>query len=221
MVRSEEFLREVRNNNLTAGPVSVSRIIIKYRIGEDSRRLRANFKYDGNEKMLISIRTFAGIEAARILIERDSVKINDRINKIYYRGTEKEMNAKYGFSIGDISLFLGDIGEIERTRGKIACIEGQVKVNVGSGDAKMEYIIDCGNHKIMAVRGRTGGSKGVIKGVFKDFTKEDGLKYPTEIKWSIEDRDIEIEVEMDNVKRQDNMNFIFDEEKSYALKGLL
>ncbi|MFP4489165.1 MAG: hypothetical protein ACLFN1_07660, partial [Bacteroidales bacterium] len=60
MVRSEKFFREVNSNNLTSGPVSINRIIIRYTSGGQSRRLRANMKYDGSDKMLISIRTFAG-----------------------------------------------------------------------------------------------------------------------------------------------------------------
>ncbi len=221
MVRSERFFREVRSNNLTDGPVSVSRIIVRYRSGEDSRRLRANLKYDGKDKMLISIRTFAGIEAARILMDGDSVKINDRINKIYYRGTGKEMAAKYGFSIGDIGLLLGDIGEIDQPQGRIACINGQMTITDVRNDTEMEYIFDCDNHKLMAVKGRTGSSYDLLNGVFKEFNTASGLKYPAELKWSIEDRDIEIELEMDNVKRLDNMNFIFNEDRNYTIRGIL
>ncbi len=221
MVRSERFFREVHNNNLTAGPVSVSRIIIKYRSGEESRRLRANIKYDGKEKMLISIRTFAGIEAARVLFEGDSVKINDRINRIYYRGTADEMTAKYGLNISDIGLFLGDVGEIHGHEGKIACIDGQMKIVDVKDDAKMEYIIDCSKHKLMEARGRTGGSNDIVYGVFTEFSSADGILYPAKLKWSIEARDMEIELELDNVQRLNNMNFIFNEERAYTVKSIL
>lgn len=221
MVRSENFLREVSGNNLTSGPVSINRIIIRYKSGGQSRRLRANLKYDGSDKMLISIRTFAGIEAARILAEGDSVKINDRINRIYYRGTKEELSIKYGVSLDDIGLLLGDIKEIGGQKGRLACSDGQVTIIDRTEGAEMEYIIDCSNHKLMLVSGRTGPGNNAVTGLFQNFTANDGIKYPSEIKWNITDRDTEIELELDNVMRKENMSFVFREEKSYTVKGIL
>lgn len=221
MVRSEKFLREVSGNNLTSGPVSINRIIIRYRSGGQSRRLRANLKYDGSDKMLISIRTFAGIEAARIFAEGDSVKINDRLNRIYYRGSREELSIKYGISLDDIGLLLGDIKNVRTQKGRLVCIEGQVVINDRTEGAEMEYIIDCSNHKLMLVSGRIGPGNNAVSGIFQNFTANDGITYPSEIIWNITDRDTEIELELDNVMRKENMSFVFREEKAYTVKSIL
>ncbi len=221
MVRSEKFFREVNGNNLTSGPVSINRIIIRYTSGGQSRRLRANMKYDGRDKMLISIRTFAGIEAARIFAEGDSVKINDRINRICYRGTNEDLSIKYGLSVDDIGLLLGDMIEIGGQKGKIACVDGQVKVVDMTEGTEMEYIIDCSNQKLMVVRGSTGPGNNDVRGLFKEFTDNGEVKYPAEVKWNIADRNTEIELELGNVQRKENMSFVFREGKGYTVKSIL
>lgn len=221
MVSSRRFFNEVSSNNLTAGPLSVNRIIIRYRTSEISRRFRANMKYDGNKRILISIRTFAGIEAVRIMADGDSVKVNDRINRIYYRGTNTELRQKYGVNIQDIGLLLGDMDALDDVNGELACTNDQVKINDLQGGSYMEYIIDCNKHKLKNVRGSTGTGTGVIQGEFMEFTEDEGFKYPARVKWKFDKQDLEIELEIDNVSRPGNLNFIFRKEEGYIEKSIL
>ncbi|MFP4487708.1 MAG: DUF4292 domain-containing protein, partial [Bacteroidales bacterium] len=146
---------------------------------------------------------------------------DDNINRIFYRGTKEDLSIKYGISVDDIGLLLGDMKEIGSQKGKIACIDGQVKVVDMTEGTEMEYIIDCTNRKLMVVRGRTGPGNNAVSGLFKEFTYNGEVKYPAEVKWNIADRYTEIALELDNVQRKENMSFVFREGKGYTVKSIL
>ena len=95
-INSGRFREEMKATNITGQPLSISRITITYENSYERRRLRANARLNGKGDLLVSVRTFAGIEAARILITRDTVKVADRINRICYIGETKELEEKYG-----------------------------------------------------------------------------------------------------------------------------
>ena len=219
-INAEKLVERVKLNNIIAGPLAINKIIINYEQGGESRRLRANLKYNGSDSILISIRTFAGIEAARVLIEKDTVRISDKINKIYYLGRTEELGKKYGIKFDFIDLFFGDIGNIDKRKGRLRCEEGLVKMQENVPGRTIVYTIDCNINKIKAIEGTIGYEEEKIRGTFDEFRSEDGLLYPGEISWHLNGEETVINIEMQNLKRSGSRNIIFRVGSDYKLRLL-
>ncbi|MFW5700324.1 MAG: DUF4292 domain-containing protein [Cyclobacteriaceae bacterium] len=65
---------------------SVRRMNVKIIENDEEMNLRGSVRISRDSAILVSINAFAGIEAARILLTPDSVKILDRINRSYFAG---------------------------------------------------------------------------------------------------------------------------------------
>jgi len=219
-INAEKIVERVRLNNIIAGPLAINKIIINYEQEGESRRFRANLKYNGSDSILISIRTFAGIEAARVLIEKDTVRISDKINKIYYLGSTEHLGEKYGIKFDFIDLFFGDIGNIDIRKRRLKCEEGLVKIQENVPGRTIEYTIDCNVSKIIAIEGTIGYEGEKIRGIFDEFRSEDGLLYPGKISWHLNGEETVIYIEMQNLKRSNSSNIIFRVGSDYKLRLL-
>jgi len=219
-VNSEKLLEGVKENNIIEEPLAINKISITYKEQGKRRRFRANLKFNGEETILVSIRTFAGIEAARILIDEDSVKIMDRLNKILYVGETDTMVKKYGLNKGFLKLFFGDIADLEAQTKRIKCKEGIAEINEYEKDKIVDYNIDCSLNKLVKVEGYWGEVQHKVRGTFKDFRSENGFLYPGKITWELEHQEIEMEIEMENIVRNKNNTMIFNTEPGYTIKRL-
>ncbi|MEE4215737.1 MAG: DUF4292 domain-containing protein [Bacteroidales bacterium] len=217
-INAGRFLAEMKSTNITGQPISISRITITYENSYEKRRLRANAKMNGKGDLLVSVRTFAGIEAARILIGRDTVKVADRINRICYIGETKELEKKYGVKYNFINLLFGDFLDVELTRRRIMC-EGGIAV-LDDFDRGLEYKVDCSIYKLVEAAGRLDEDGEEIKGVFSEFRAENGLIYPGSIEWDLGVNNTKIEMQMQNIRKDDNDELVFKVGDSYRVKKL-
>lgn len=89
---------------------SAGRLNIKIVDNNDELNLRGSVRIKKDSAIMVSVNAFAGIEAARLLLTRDSVKILDRINNRYFLGdyndSRKFFPVKADFDIIQ-SIFLG------------------------------------------------------------------------------------------------------------------
>ena len=217
-INSGRFREEMKATNITGQPLSISRITITYENSYERRRLRANARLNGKGDLLVSVRTFAGIEAARILITRDTVKVADRINRICYIGKTKELEEKYGVKYNFINLLFGDFMDIDLLKRRIRC-EGGIAV-LDDNRSGLEYTVDCNIYKIVGAAGTFDEEENEILGVFSEFREENGLLYPSRIKWDLGVNNTKIEMEMQNIRKNDDDELIFRVGDSYRVKKL-
>lgn len=217
-INAGRFLAEMKSTNISGQPISISRITITYENSFEKRRIRANARMNGKGDLLVSVRTFAGIEAARILIGRDTVKVADRINRICYIGETKELEKKYGVKYNFINLLFGDFVDIDLVERRIRC-DGGIAVldDFGSG---LEYTVDCNIYKLVGATGSFDEDENEILGVFSEFREENGLLYPARIKWDLGVNNTKIEMEMQNIRRNDDEELSFRVGDSYRVKKL-
>ncbi|MDT8400502.1 MAG: DUF4292 domain-containing protein [Bacteroidales bacterium] len=215
---SVKLLGELEDNNILNQPLSVNKILINYENGSEKRRLRANMKTDGMGGILLSIRAFGGIEVARVFIERDSVRMADRINRIYYTGNTEQLAEKYGLKYDYINLFFGDYDRITIKERKIRCENGRVQLN--DYYTGMEYLVDCNIKKIVEVNGSAPGDKGRISGYFSDFREEVGLLYPGSISWKLNNGSTILDIKMENLRREQKKDLKFKVESNYKRKNI-
>jgi len=217
-MNSVRFFNDVESKNIISRPISVSKISIVYESVDERRRLKANMKTDGSGSMLISIRTFAGIEAARVLITKDTVKIADRINRIYYVGSTKQIEVKYGIKYDFIDLLFGDFKRINQVKNRIRCENGIVQIVDQLNNIR--YIVDCTIYKVIEVEGKVKEGTQDFKGYFKEFRNENGILYPGIINWELEDGITDVSIEMEKVRISESKELIFKVGNNYKRKVL-
>lgn len=70
---------------------------IKYQNGDNSLSATANIRIKKDSVIWMSVSPGLGVEAARILIQKDSVFFIDRINKQYFVSGIKQLSERYNF----------------------------------------------------------------------------------------------------------------------------
>ena len=105
----EVSLNNIMQKNLTKYNFNVQKAEIQYI--EEGRNINmiASLKYRSDGKYLASVRSITGIEIARIFISKDTILVNDRINKKLYYGSTDYLEEKYGISADAIPLLFGDL----------------------------------------------------------------------------------------------------------------
>ncbi|MBS0009992.1 MAG: DUF4292 domain-containing protein [Bacteroidales bacterium] len=220
LISSEKLLTDLASNNIMNEAVTINRIIINYRHEGEKRRIRANVKYNGRDSILLSLRTFAGIEAARILIDDNMIHIMDRINKIYYNGSVEKVGDRYGISFAYVKMLFGDITDLVIRDRRIRCQNGIVDIRHISAEENLVYSIDCANSKILAVEGTVARGNNMIKGTFSDFKNENDLLYPGHVEWYINDYETELKMEISNVKRTMDPRLVFSVGREYTVRNI-
>jgi hypothetical protein len=109
-----------------------------------------NIRFVFPDQYLISLRSKTGIEAARIFITKDTVLVNDRINKIMYYGKPGDLEKRFGISYTVLPLLLGDfIGNKVGEANSQECKEGLTETNCIISGMNIKYLIDCTKKKLI------------------------------------------------------------------------
>jgi hypothetical protein len=147
---SKNIIQNVEKQNLTAKGFYIEKAEIEIINQEGSEKYLSSIKFESPDKYLISLKSRTGIEAARIYISRDTIFINDRINKKYFHGSPEYLNLKYGVSIFFIPVILGDFISDDSTKGNNTdCAQGKRKFDGRIKGLRINYIVDCWKNKIV------------------------------------------------------------------------
>lgn len=145
-------LEEIEKGNITNESFYIQKIVVKMISGEEKRSFLASIKYQRPDSFLISVRAATGIEIARILLTKDTILINDRINKILLHGSEIEARKKYGMDSRVFAVILGDL--IISKKEKISnnkCDNGYATYEVPFENGIIKYSINCNLRKAESV----------------------------------------------------------------------
>lgn len=178
-------------NNLSQNSFMIADFELNIHSGNSNERLNGTLKKDLNFNHLIVLRSFAGIEILRILVKIDSVYFIDRINKKYYSGSSLDLERIAGFSIILLPLLYGDIvfnyddstvlGKLNSANNKFdSYIEGK----------RLELYTDSSLNKLNRVIVLNSLLKTLFEFKYSDFKKVVNVIYPSYIKVSIEERNL-------------------------------
>jgi hypothetical protein len=160
--------------NLCSDNFTIKKAEIQIYSNGENQKLIAFLKYRTPGKYLISIRNKAGIEATRIYLTKDTVMINDRINKKLYTGSSKYLAKKYGVTGNALPLIVGDL-VIDKgsTNIDVKCKNG-TKNLIGVIDGKkIEYSLNCRFNKPVRTKiFNDNDNQGLILN-YSDFKKEE------------------------------------------------
>ena len=107
-IDKEGVIKGVISNNISKNGYFVRKANIDVFSGGQKESIVATLKYSQKEEYLLSLRSKTGIEFARAYIGRDSLLINDRINKILYSGKTDYLEKKFSLPVGLLPLIWGD-----------------------------------------------------------------------------------------------------------------
>ncbi len=144
---------------------------------------------------LLSIKSKAGIEIARVYLNEDSVMLNDRFNKKLYYGSASDLKKKYGLTTAVLPVILGDyINEMIVDEKKLECSDGKLDMDAIIKDVKIRYSIDCKYCKcILTVPENEQNSIG-LKIEYSSFFSSGGMNIPGRIDISEKQNDTRIEI---------------------------
>jgi hypothetical protein len=189
LVLSGEVLRQ----NITGKSFFIQKAEVEFDSEELNGKFNAIIKYK-DDKYLISIKSKTGIEIARAFLSRDSILINDRINKKFIYGKPDWAAKRFGFSYEILPVLFGDyVTSNQSVTDTIKCVRYMTGVEARVKGVKLNYEIDCKNAKVRIAENE--GSLNVVTAQieYSDYIKTDGILVPSEIKirnfkpeWSVQ-----------------------------------
>lgn len=191
-------LEAVKLHNITNGSFSISKAEVELVGKERNERIICSIKYVYPGKYLISIRNRTGIEAARLFISRDTVLLNDRINRKLYYGSNTQLLEKYGFNQSVIPLILGDyLYDDLKGYGQENCKNGYLEKKIYFNGYAVNYTIDC---KVLKVVSTKIDNDNEIKLKFSRFFVKDKILIPGEVEIENIERLTKIFIKIGNIE---------------------
>lgn len=105
----ERIISAVRKNNLTLEDFFIEKANLLLTRDDKTTKILFSVKFIKPDKYLFSIRNTTGIEGARIYVTKDTVLINDRIEKRLLYGKPKDLEKISGLPYFIINIALGDL----------------------------------------------------------------------------------------------------------------
>jgi hypothetical protein len=169
----------IKKSNLSADGFYIQKAQIEYFSGARKEIFLASVKYEYPFKYLISLKSRTGLEGARIYITRDSILVNDRINKIVYFGSTYDIRKKFGIDQSFISLLFGDFVDNEnRKMNESECINGTLSIDRFIHGLILHYIIDCRNEKVKSAAVANNSEMKGIEFSYEKYKRLSGIILP-------------------------------------------
>jgi hypothetical protein len=148
----ENILESVKKLNITNSGFFIQKAEIEIVTQKSKTNFIANVRFELPYKFLITLKSKAGIEGARIYVSEDTILINDRINKKLYTGNALYLKRKYGLTQNLLPIVFGDIVLSENfTQETNECKENVLNIISSVKGILVNYKIDCGKRKIKQV----------------------------------------------------------------------
>ena len=152
---SDKLFENIIKQNITLNNFFIQKSEIEISSQEGTQKVLGSVKFETPGKYLISIKSITGIEIARIFIYEDTIRINDRINRKQYSGSNQYLKSKYGITTSVLPVLFGDYITDNLYDSKAICTEDKLDNITIIDGIKIKYIIDCKKGKIIsAVSGK-------------------------------------------------------------------
>jgi len=143
---------ELMEQNITSNSFNIQKAEVEITDQGEKQRFFASVKYSKPDSFLITVRSTTGIEAVRIFSTKDTVLINDRINRIFFYGSREAVRKKYGLSSMLFPVLLGDLITSDKNgAAKHKCENGVINIDSYLDGNKVGYLINCESLKAMKI----------------------------------------------------------------------
>ncbi len=157
----------------------------KFKFDHEDKKVSAtaNFRIQKDSVIWISITPGLGLEAARVLVDRNRVLVINKLDKEYYEYNFNELSEKYGFDFSfDMiqSVILGNLSEPYRNQ-KLEKDNGYFSYQTKKGQFNFSNFIGAKSHKLEKVEVSDDSTKNTISVNYGDFVMVDQEVFPNEI----------------------------------------
>lgn len=192
---NRDIMTFIGNQNLHNNSFFIQKADIKIVKGGESENFIASVKYNNGGSYLISLRGKSGIEGARIYITKDTILVNDRINRKLLFGKPGYIERKLGFPIDLLPIVFGDLVSVRKDSDIVpSCVDGILHLEENIRGVNMKYIVDCKKKKIISAV-RPGNLNSVLAGLsFDKFINYVNGIFPSEIHINYIDSEIYIKI---------------------------
>ncbi len=193
----DEIAGTLAGQNLSKNSFYIQKAEVEFSEGGKSDRFIATVKFLKEKEYLISIRSRTGLEIARIWLTRDTIVVNDRLNRNLYYGSGNYLEKKYGITIDILPLIFGDfIGNELTTNEKGDCSNMRTSVDRVVNGNKIRYTIDCNRNKIIRAIKESGNGSSAFEIEYSNFKKKEGMWIPANIEFNDVTRGINIRLKV-------------------------
>jgi hypothetical protein len=200
-INDENSIGSVIRNNISNENFYIQKAEIKVNQDNISARFIADIKFKKPDTLLISVRSKAGIVAGRAFITKDTILLNDRINKKLLIGNPEIIAAKYGIDPIFIFAVLGDIIVDEKElKESLECKKGIFRKEFEINNKSVEYTIDCGKKKALTAYFEGDIKTGNITIDYSNIMISDRIRYPQRIEITDDLRSLNIIVEIKKIE---------------------
>ena len=199
----------------------------KFKFDHENKRVSAtaNFRIKKDSLIWISISTL-GFEGARVLIDKNKVKIMDRLNKQYYDYSFSELSREYDFDFNFQmiqSVMLGNLIEPYKKQ-RVEKEDNYFTYTASKGVYLFHNYIGTNSMKLEKVRVIDEGSENTISVNYSNFIIVDNQIFPNEIVASIDyeaekQPNTEISISYNRMEIEDNpLSFPYSVPSKYEKK---
>lgn len=206
----QAIINKIRDNNISNENFFIEKANILIKTKAESKKFLFNGKFQKPDKYLFSLKSSTGIEGARIYIDKDTLLVNDRIQKKLLFGKPKDLEAVSGIPYLILKRIFGDlIYEEKREIISLEKINNQLIFKQNLTEGTWTSVIDTKNEKIKSAEFLKSNNRGKFEIIYLKFEKE-GKHVPEEIQFNDVNGEINIKIKILKmvIPWQDEIEFI-------------
>jgi hypothetical protein len=197
---SGNILQSIVNQNITKKSFFIDKAEFRIVSGGGEKSGIGTIKFILPDKYLVSIKSNAGIEIARIYLNGDSIVLNDRFNKKLYYGSASDLKRKFGLTTSILPVILGDyINNEIGNESNPDCIDGKINIDAIINDIRIKYIIDCKYGKSIMTSPANDRNSSGMKIEYSNFFRSGGINIPGLIDISEKQNNTRIQIKIQRI----------------------
>lgn len=192
----EEILKEALEKNLSNYGFYIQKGKITIIEGNAKTNLLFTMKYTRGESYLVSVRSLTGTEALRVLLTKDTILVNDRINRQVLYGEAEDFRRISGIPLGLLKICVGDLAgsNIRISSNEKSINKALIIYSLYSG-INLNSTIDCKSRKVTRTVLFTENNENILEINYSDF-RGDNLLIPGKTGIVDSKRNIKIKIEI-------------------------
>ena len=219
---TDNVLEDIQNLNISSKSFFIQKAEIELITKESSEKFVATIKFEYPEKYLISLKSRTGIEGARVYINKDSILINDRINKKMYFGDSFYFKRKYGLNQSFLPLVFGDLLLNQKAGERNSdCSGNRLDFESVVKGVLLKYVVDCQRRKIILVNQTESSDENGLEIKYEKFFKLENILIPGLVEVVENEFDTRIKIRISKVEYPWTGSVKFVPGKGYELIKLL
>ncbi|HPC97779.1 MAG TPA: DUF4292 domain-containing protein [Bacteroidales bacterium] len=169
-LKPDEILKETIKGNISEYGFYIQKGKITILDGNKKTDLLFTMKYTRGENYLVSIRSLTGIEAMRVLLTKDTILVNDRINRQVLYGESEDFRRISGIPAGILKICVGDLaGNNIRITENEKVKPGAISISSFYYGINLKSAIDCKLKKVIKTRLFTDDYEDLLEINYSDF----------------------------------------------------